>query len=208
GVDVEAIRDPRLRVRVLARHLELKGSPERRRRYEALDRDLAKRVIKARAVLPGVTFPDRLLTEIGSLAAGLGIASHRADLVVLRAASACAALGLRTEVTARDVALAAVFGLRHRTGDAGELFAEVAERLLPGEDVASVEDVLRANGEPWPTLDCGEDPAAGGISGGDVHPDPPSGGGNGGASGSAGSRYVPAADAAPHVGVVEARADR
>ncbi|WP_213451202.1 ATP-binding protein [Rhizomonospora bruguierae] len=209
SVDVEAVRDPRLRAQVLARHLELERSSERRRRYQALDRDLAERVVKARAVLPGVTFPDPLLTEIGSLTAALGVASHRADLVILRTASACAALGLREEVTARDTALAAVFTLRHRTAAAGELLAEVAARLLPGEDVASVEDLLRANGEPWPTLDCGEGPPAGGVGGpdGGGRLDLPDGGGNGGAGGSGGSRYVPADDAAPRVGVVEARAD-
>ncbi|GAA4263448.1 VWA domain-containing protein [Dactylosporangium darangshiense] len=209
SIDVEAIRDLRLRVRVLVRHLELERSPERRRRYQALDRDLAERVVKARAVLPGVTLPDRLLTEIGSLTAGLGVASHRADLVILRAASACAALGLRTEVTARDMALAAVFALRHRTSDACELLAEIVARLLPSEDLASVEDLLRANGEPWPTLDGGEDPPDGGVDGpdGGGRLDPPDGGGNGVAGGSGGPKYVLADDAEPHVGVVEARAD-
>lgn len=207
SVDVEAILDPRLRARVLSRHLELERSPERRCRYQALDRDLAERVVKARAVLPGVTFPNQLLTETGSLTAGLGVVSHRADHVILRAASACAALGMRTEVTARDVALAAVFALRHRIGDAGALLAEVAALLLPGEDVTSMDDLLRANAESWPTLDSGEDARDGGVSGpdGGSRPDPPGGGGNGGVGGPGGSRYLPAA--APHFGVVEAQTE-
>lgn len=207
SVDADVTFDPQLRARVLARHLDLGRSAERRRQCRAIDRHLAERIVKARTALPDVTIPDRLLPEIASLTAGLGVASHRADLAILRTSLACAALCLRAEATARDAALAAVFALRHRTGDLDELLAAIAGRLLPGEGIASVEDLLRGNGESWPTFDMVEDPPPGGFEGpGDERLVPPSRCGSGDSE-SGGSRHVPGGDATPHVGVVEARTD-
>lgn len=213
SIDVDAILDPRRRSRVLARHLEMERSPERQRHYRAVDRNLAQRVVKAQLMVPDVSVPDRLLTEIASLTARLGVSSHRADLVILRTATAFAALALRGEVTDRDVATAALFALNHRTDDSDELASEVA-RLLGGQDVTSVQDLLRASGEPWQALDPDDDPPSAGDA--PVDGPPRRSGGNGSdGNGSGGVGYLPsgaarhtvAPDVAPHIGPAQPQAD-
>ena len=61
----------------------------------------------ARLALPGVTVPEEMLTALGEVAAGLGVASLRALLLAVRAARASAALGGRQVVTEADAMAAA-----------------------------------------------------------------------------------------------------
>lgn len=197
SIEAEAILDPLLRTRVLARHLELERSPDRLQHYRSLDRGLAERVVKARAALPDVVVPDRLIGEIAGVTARLGISSHRADLVILWAAIASAALAQRWEVTVQDVALAASLALPHRTDDHVDVPAEIAAHLFPGEEAFSVEDFMQTNGRLWLLSDDDEeDPPSGGDDG--ARSDPPGGG-----SRSGGSRFGPGDSAAPHPVAVE-----
>jgi Mg-chelatase subunit ChlI len=61
-----------------------------------------------------VTYSKRDLLSIASLTSSLQVDGHRADLVILKAARAHAALEGRTNLSDRDIALAAELALPHR----------------------------------------------------------------------------------------------
>ena len=72
------------------------------RRLSALQ-NLAASVLDAQALLPRVQWPDDAVAHAGSLALAAGVDGVRADLVMLRAARASAALDGRDAVTVADV---------------------------------------------------------------------------------------------------------
>lgn len=78
---------------------------------------LARAVVAAQALLPRIAWPDAVLRRAASLALAAGVDGLRADLVMLRAARALAALAGRDEVTAGDVDEVAELALAHRRGE-------------------------------------------------------------------------------------------
>ena len=98
------------------------------RRRDAYDRDragfmaewapaaaeIAGQITAARALLPAVQMPDAVLERATRLCLGLGTDGLRAELTLLRAARAAAALAGRTEVTHGDVQGVAPATLGHR----------------------------------------------------------------------------------------------
>ncbi len=83
-------------------------------RWAAAERDLASRIVTARALLPTVTLPDSALRQIAEVCAAFDVDGMRADIVTARAAAAHAAWQGRTTVTADDVRAAALLALPHR----------------------------------------------------------------------------------------------
>jgi magnesium chelatase subunit D len=73
-----------------------------------------RRLARARALYPLVTFPDDLTQALAHLASRLGITSTRALLTTRRAARAIAALDGRLTVTEDDLIAATELGLAHR----------------------------------------------------------------------------------------------
>lgn len=71
-------------------------------------------IVAARARLPDVTVPDKVLEALVGAALAFGIDSARAPLLALRAARAAAALAGRTEVGPEDAGLAARLVFGHR----------------------------------------------------------------------------------------------
>jgi magnesium chelatase subunit I len=76
--------------------------------------NLAASVLDAQALLPRVQWPDDALAHAGALALAAGVDGVRADLVMLRAARASAALDGRDAVTVADVDAVAELALHHR----------------------------------------------------------------------------------------------
>jgi magnesium chelatase subunit I len=76
--------------------------------------NLAASVLDAQALLPRVQWPDDALAHAGALALAAGVDGVRADLVMLRAARASAALDGRDAVTVADVDTVAELALHHR----------------------------------------------------------------------------------------------
>ena len=68
----------------------------------------------ARAALPRIAWPDAVLHHAAERAIAAGVDGMRADLVMLRAARALAALEGRTELTTGDVDAVAALALAHR----------------------------------------------------------------------------------------------
>jgi magnesium chelatase subunit I len=76
--------------------------------------NLAATVLDAQALLPRVQWPDDAVAHAGALALAAGVDGVRADLVMLRAARASAALDGRDAVTVADVDAVAELALHHR----------------------------------------------------------------------------------------------
>jgi magnesium chelatase subunit I len=77
-------------------------------------RVLSAALMAARAALPSLKWSDEVLHHAASRAIEAGVDGMRADLVMLRAARALAALAKRREVTVSDVDAVAELALAHR----------------------------------------------------------------------------------------------
>jgi magnesium chelatase subunit I len=80
--------------------------------------ELGAQVARARTALPGLAWPDAVLAHAAQLALAAGVDGMRADLVMLRAARASAALDGRSDVTTADVDAVAELALAHRRTEA------------------------------------------------------------------------------------------
>ncbi len=78
------------------------------------ERALSAALVAARAALPHLTWSDAVLHHAAACAIAAGVDGMRADLVMLRAARALAALEGRSEVTTQDVDAVAELALAHR----------------------------------------------------------------------------------------------
>ena len=85
--------------------------------YAADTRDLRARVVAARALLPSVAVPHACLRAASELARGANVEGMRADLTIVRAARAVAALAGRATVALADVERVAEPALAHRRRD-------------------------------------------------------------------------------------------
>lgn len=114
-VRVEASRDPEERVEIVRRVEEFRRDPiSFYRKFEPLEEELRRRVEGARALLRDVEIDDDLLRLIAKTITEMGIKTHRAEIVVVRAAKALAAFNGRRRVELEDVKKAMELALPHR----------------------------------------------------------------------------------------------
>lgn len=114
-VEVEGVRDPSLRADIVERVLELERDPEGiRARFAAEEEALRGRVANGRRLLRAVRVDRELRLAAARLSIELGADGHRADLLVVKAAAAHAALEERTTVLPADFELAAGWVYPHR----------------------------------------------------------------------------------------------
>lgn len=126
-VDITGDRDPDVRTEVVRRRLAFDMDPEafcRDSEYETLK--LRANISSARDRLPYVTVPDSIIRTVAVVSIKFGMEGHRADLSMIRAARANAALEGRSEVIRKDILDTAGLVLRHRIG--GGTFEESAFR--------------------------------------------------------------------------------
>jgi len=115
SVDIFGIRDPRERVLIMERNLAFEADAESfRGSWLAKEEEISHQIERARQLVDKVTYSRRDLLSIAALTASLNVDGHRADLVILKAARAQAALEGRTLINDRDIALAAELALPHR----------------------------------------------------------------------------------------------
>lgn len=115
SVEITGIRDARDRVLIMERHLEFESDPDQFRiKWLTSEQELTHRISNARALVDSVKYSSRDLLSIAALSSSLNVDGHRADLVILKAARAQAAFDGRTNLTDRDIALAAELALPHR----------------------------------------------------------------------------------------------
>jgi len=114
-VEVAGMAEPEQRVEVVRRLMAFEADPEAFvASHAAAERALGERLVAARERLPRVTVDDALLTDIARLSIALDVDGHRADLVMMRAAKALAALEGRETVVQEDLRRAAGLALPHR----------------------------------------------------------------------------------------------
>ncbi|MEO3861378.1 VWA domain-containing protein [Acrocarpospora sp. B8E8] len=114
-VEARASRDPAERAEVIRRRLAYELDPEGfAARWSAEEAELARRIVGARVLLPGVRLPDAVLKQIATVCAGFEVDGMRADIVTAHAAMAHAAWQGRTRVISADVRAAARLALPHR----------------------------------------------------------------------------------------------
>jgi magnesium chelatase subunit D len=115
-VDVEAILDIDARTRVIRRRLAWERDPVAfAERCRPDQQALAREVVEAKHPLADVALSDEQMEQIATLCVRLDIRSHRADIVIARAATTFAAWEGRDEVKEDDIRRAAELALPHRT---------------------------------------------------------------------------------------------
>ncbi|GDY30565.1 putative cobaltochelatase [Gandjariella thermophila] len=161
-VGVSAARDVATRTEVIRRRLAYEADPDGfAAAWRDADRELAERIVAARAALPGVALPDAELRRIAAVCAAFEVDGMRADLVVARTAAAHAAWRGADAVAETDVETAVRLALPHRRRR--DPFDE------PGMDEEQLREALREAAEQAD----GDDPPE--------PPEPPDGGPDGGA---------------------------
>src|SRR5512143_4093899 len=115
SVDITGIRDARDRVLIMERNIGYESDPEAfRDEWEPREEELSHQIDQARKLVGQVRYTRRDLLSIAALTSSLNVDGHRADLVILKAARAQAAIEGRTSITDHDIALAAELALPHR----------------------------------------------------------------------------------------------
>ena len=152
-VDVAAAHSVDERVAILERCIAHDRDPQAfATRWAADDRELAERVDLARASLRAVTFRDDDLSAIAALAAGFHLAGHRAELVILRAACAAAALDGRRAIADTDILRVAPLALQHRL-DPEAIEDGASAALPPAADIAARLEAARARPADCPSAE-------------------------------------------------------
>ena len=115
SVDVKGDRDMEQRMEVVRRRIAFDTDPAAytekvREETEAM----RSRIEKARELLPKVIADDSILKAVVTVTTNFGIDGHRADITMMKAAKANAALEGRTSVEKDDIRAVAALVLSHR----------------------------------------------------------------------------------------------
>lgn len=167
-VDVQALKDVQERVEVMQRALAYsRNILDFRRRYAEETQQLAAKLAAARELLPQVRASDAMLMLAAQLCAQAYCAGHRAELYLLEAARALAALAGRSYVLPKDIEEAAQLVLPHRMRKLPEQQSEEPEQQEDnqGEDDSEQDEEQQSDNEQdndtesqlSPPLDSGED---------------------------------------------------
>lgn len=114
-VDVQSEMDIAARVQIMERALAFgKDMGAFRKDYAAATGELASKVAAAVALLPSVQLSEAMLILAANMVSQALCAGHRAEIYLLEAAKAIAALAGRSYVLPKDVEEAAQFVLPHR----------------------------------------------------------------------------------------------
>jgi len=132
-VEVEGIKEPSRRVEVVRRRREFEADPAAfAARWKESEEALGKRIAEAERLAPRVAVDDDTLETIANLSVTLGVDGHRADLAMLKAVAALAAMNARTEVEDSDIVAAAELVYPHRMRK-----SPLEERILSEEEIVA-----------------------------------------------------------------------
>lgn len=120
-VELENCFDPRVRQQIVKARLEFDLDPQAfRARYAGEQQELKRRILDARSTLAGVAFDDDVHDAVSRLCIAAAVDGMRADLVMLRAARALAALESSERATRAHVEHVADAVLRHRRRESSD----------------------------------------------------------------------------------------
>jgi len=115
SVEVRGIADVKQRTEVISRCLAFEADPVAfAADWSSKEDGLRDTIARARAQLPKVRLARRWLEAASRISLALEVDGHRGDVLMLKAASAAAALDGRDELTPEDIKLAATFVYPHR----------------------------------------------------------------------------------------------
>ena len=118
-LEVAGAAEPEARVELMLRREDFDHDPAAFvARYAEESKELARRIVQGRTLLPRVHISAALRGFIGEICRENNVAGHRADLVMEQAARALAALEGKTEVSTEHVSKVAPLVLVHRRRDA------------------------------------------------------------------------------------------
>jgi magnesium chelatase subunit D len=148
SVTIEGIQALPERVEIIKRRLAFEQDPEGfRARWAAADVELAQRIVQARGVINTIVFTEGLLETAARLAVAMDTDGHRADIAMMKAARANAALQGRTRVTMEDLELAALLVLGHRVKKTPLQKAELDQAKIKA--VLDQQGTAETAGEEW-----------------------------------------------------------
>ena len=103
------------RTEIVSRRLEFDADPEGfTKKYAKDTQDIKNDILKARELLPNVTVSKELLTAASDVALHFAMEGHRADITMVRAAKANAALRRKKKADRTDLETVAPLVLSHR----------------------------------------------------------------------------------------------
>ena len=115
SVTVAGEREAETRVEVIRRRIAYERDPDAfAEMYAAEQKHLRTQILEARARAPRVTVPDAVLDYAAQISLTLGVDGHRADITLIKAGIAHAALTGRSAVTAEDLQRVSRLVLAHR----------------------------------------------------------------------------------------------
>jgi Mg-chelatase subunit ChlI len=134
-VDMRGIHNSTARMEILERTVQFERDPAGfYATWKPKEQELSRDIANARRLLGDVAYTQRDLFTIAELTGEMQVDGHRADIVILKAAIAHAALNRRIHITDEDILVAAELALPHRLKrqpfqDTEIRFQELAERL-------------------------------------------------------------------------------
>jgi Mg-chelatase subunit ChlI len=118
--EIYTIRDPMLRVEVMKLNLEFEeDAVSFRERFSDKQRELVKRILRAKELLPKVRIPDRLFEIVARMCIALNVDGHRPEIIIVKSALTLAAFRGMNEVELDDILDGALLTLGHRTRSLG-----------------------------------------------------------------------------------------
>ena len=115
AVDIQGLRESEDRVATMERILEYESDPTAfADKWHPEVSEISNGITRAREIVDAVTYSRHDLETIAALTSSLRVDGHRADLVILRASRAHAALRGRIAISDRDILMAAQLALPHR----------------------------------------------------------------------------------------------
>ncbi len=129
-VKPETVSDPSLRVEIVKRNILFEDDPDAfAKKFEEEERQTAKKIIKAKSLLPDITIGDSLILAISSGCAELKVDGQRPDIVITKTAGTLAALDGKTVAEDSHVLMSAELALVHRVRDGGLLEPPTKEEI-------------------------------------------------------------------------------
>lgn len=115
SVDVRGESDPKAKAEVIRRRLEFDMDPKSFiKRFEKGEQDMRNRILRARGMIREIAVDESIIDMVVETTSKLGIDGHRADITLIKAAKANAALENRDDVIKQDLIDVAHLALAHR----------------------------------------------------------------------------------------------
>ncbi len=132
-------KDVKRRSTLIRRRLDFEKDPQAFcKSWEASQNMLREQIAQARRHLPDISVPDEILDNASALAVKVGAQGHRAEITMVKVATALAAFQEREAVTPADVLTAATMVLPHRL----DRFIEHGGAELPKELLDALQEVF------------------------------------------------------------------